>query len=132
MIKKQHGHWKGQILMRVGGKDIIFQGEGNGQLAAVAHAICDAYGITVSHLEYSEHDLDRDPSSRGIAYFGLTDEKGQTTWGAGIDTDTMTASVRAFVSAINRMPGMAERITFRNLSSSYDQIHDFRRSASHH
>ena len=131
-IQKQNGHWKGQILMKANGKDVVFQGEGNGQLAAAAHAICDAYGITVSHLEYSEHDLDRDPSSRGIAYFGLTDEKGQTTWGAGIDTDTMTASIRAFVSAINRMPGMAERITFRNLSSSYDQIHDFRRSASHH
>lgn len=131
-IQKQNGHWKGQILMKANGKDVVFQGEGNGQLAAAAHAICDAYGITVSHLEYSEHDLDRDPSSRGIAYFGLTDENGQTTWGAGIDTDTMTASIRAFVSAINRMPGMAERITFRNLSSSYDQIHDFRRSASHH
>lgn len=131
-IQKQNGHWKDQILMKANGKDVVFQGEGNGQLAAAAHAICDAYGITVSHLEYSEHDLDRDPSSRGIAYFGLTDENGQTTWGAGIDTDTMTASIRAFVSAINRMPGMAERITFRNLSSSYDQIHDFRRSASHH
>lgn len=131
-IQKQNGHWKGQILMKANGKDVVFQGEGNGQLAAAAHAICDAYGITVSHLEYSEHDLDRDPSSRGIAYFGLTDENGQTTWGAGIDTDTMTASIRAFVSAINRMPGMAERITFRNLSSSYDQIHDFCRSASHH
>ena len=71
----------------------------------------DTWKGCVTHLVYEEHDLDRDPASRGIAYFGLTDETGKTTWGAGIDRDTITASVKAFLSAVNRMDGISDKVT---------------------
>ena len=106
--------------------------DGNGQLNAVSNAICKAYGIEFENLVYSEHDLDGDSDSRGIAYFGLTDKKGQTTWGAGIDTDTMTASIRAFVTAVNRMEGMDQRVRFRHFASAPQDVAAFKAAASQH
>ncbi len=109
-FKKEKDLWKGCAIVEVNGHEKRIAAEGKGQLDAISRAICSAYGITVTHLIYEEHDLDRDPASRGIAYFGLTDEKGATSWGAGIDRDIITASVKAFLSAINRMEGIAEKV----------------------
>ncbi|KMO85943.1 2-isopropylmalate synthase [Megasphaera cerevisiae DSM 20462] len=131
-LQKRADRWLGQILLQANGEEVILQGQGNGQLNAVSNAICKAYGITITNLVYSEHDLDRDSGSRGIAYFGLTDTNGKTTWGAGIDTDTITASIMAFVTAINRMEGMTERVRFRALKSSPAEVGQFRASVGQH
>ena len=110
-FRRENDTWKGCVTLNANGKEKKIAAQGKGQLDAISRALCDTYGITVTHLIYEEHDLDRDPASRGIAYFGLTDDKGKTTWGVGVDRDTITASVKAFLSAVNRMEGMAERVT---------------------
>ena len=102
--------WKGCVTLDACGKEKRIAAEGKGQLDAFSRALCETYDIHVSHLIYEEHDLDRDPASRGIAYFGLTDEKGHTTWGVGIDRDIITASVKAFLSAVNRMDGITDKV----------------------
>ncbi len=109
-FRKENEIWKGYATLDVAGEEKRIAAEGKGQLDAISRAICSAYDIHVTHLIYEEHDLDRDPASRGIAYFGLTDEKGITTWGAGVDRDIITASVKAFLSAINRMEGIEEKV----------------------
>jgi 2-isopropylmalate synthase len=38
-----------------------------------------------------------------MAYIGIVTEEGRTVWGAGLDTDIITASIQALFSAINRM-----------------------------
>jgi 2-isopropylmalate synthase len=101
-------------------------------LNCVSNAICQAYGIQIRNLVYTEHDLDRGANSRGIAYFGLTDENGKTAWGAGVDTDTITASIYAFVSAVNRMEGINERVKFRTISVNPDAIFEFKSTAEQH
>lgn len=131
-LQKKGNRWIGTVLVRANGEEIVLQGDGNGQLNAVSNAICKAYGIEFENLVYSEHDLDGDSDSRGIAYFGLTDKKGQTTWGAGIDTDTMTASIRAFVTAVNRMEGMDQRVRFRHFASAPTEVAAFKAAASQH
>ena len=50
-----------------------------------------------------EHALEIGQSSRAMAYIGITDDNGKTTWGAGMDTDIITASIQALFSAVNRM-----------------------------
>ena len=82
-MQKKNGQWSGKILLKANDNEVVLEGTGNGQLNAVSNAICKAYGIEIENLAYSEHDLDRADSSRGIAYFGLTDKDGHTTWGAG-------------------------------------------------
>ncbi len=111
-LKKGGKTWTGQVFLKVNGKETVLQGTGNGQLDAVSNAICKTYGITISHLSYNEHDLDRGSNSRGIAYFGLTYGPDKTAWGSGVDTDTITASVLAFISAINRMEDIADKVSF--------------------
>ncbi|MBR0288517.1 MAG: hypothetical protein IJQ82_06015, partial [Selenomonadaceae bacterium] len=41
--------------------------------------------------------------ARAIAYISITGADGKVTWGAGMDTDIITASIQALISAINRM-----------------------------
>ena len=132
MLQKVRGEWIGKILISANGHEVILESKGNGQLDAVSNAICQAYGITITNLVYTEHDLDRGANSRGIAYFGLTDDKGKTTWGAGVDTDTITASIYAFISAINRMDGITERVRFRTLESAPDAVGKFKAMAGQH
>ena len=112
-FRKEKDTWKGCVTLDVMGREKKIAAQGKGQLDAISRALCETYGIKVTHLIYEEHDLDRDPSSRGIAYFGLTDDTGHTTWGVGVDRDTITASVKAFISAVNRMKGIEERVTSR-------------------
>jgi len=95
--------WEGEIVIAYKGENKVLPCSGNGQLDAVSNAIRKAFNISVKSLVYSEHDLDRDSDSRGIAYFGLTRESGNVSWGAGIDTDIITASIKAYITAINRM-----------------------------
>ena len=121
-LKKDGRTWNGQVFLRVNGKETVLEGNGNGQLDAVSNAICQTYGITISDLVYSEHDLDRGSNSRGIAYFGLTYADGKTAWGVGIDTDTITASVLAFISAVNRMDDIKEKVSFCQIQQmAYDK-----------
>ena len=131
-VQKFGGQWVGRVLVKADNEEVILEGRGNGQLNAVSNAICEAYGIEIDKLVYSEHDLDRGSDSRGIAYFGLTDKSGHTTWGAGVDTDTMTASILAFVTAINRMEGIAQRVRFRHLASDPAAVSAFKASAGQH
>ena len=131
-LKKKGDKWVGKVLVRANDEEVVLEGAGNGQLNAVSNAVCKAYGIEFSNLVYSEHDLDRDSDSRGIAYFGLTDKEGHTTWGAGVDTDTITASIFAFMTAINRMDGMAQRVKFRALKSTPDTITAFKATSGQH
>ncbi len=129
-IQKKGNQWMGKIWITANGEEVVLEGVGNGQLSAVSNAICKAYGIEIANLVYSEHDLDRGSDSRGIAYFGLTDQEGRTTWGAGVDTDTITASIYAFVSAINRMEGMVERVIHRNSQAMTGSVRDYRVTAN--
>lgn len=128
-LQKKGSRWMGRILFSICGQEAILQGEGNGQLDAVSHAICETFGITVSDLVYTEHDLDRGANSRGIAYFGLTDEHGHTSWGAGMDTDTITASICAFISAVNRMPGIGEKI--HPIHTDREALSAFKKECAH-
>ena len=52
---------------------------------------------------YTEHALDRGSGARACAYVGITDRpSGAISYGAGIDTDIMAASIKALVSAVNK------------------------------
>lgn len=117
-LKKSGNIWRGKIFLKVNGKETILEGSGNGQLDAVSNAVCRTYGIRITNLIYSEHDLDSGSNSRGMAYFGLDDAAGRTAWGVGVDTDIITASVKAFISAVNRMDGIREKIRFRQIAET--------------
>ena len=85
------------------GKEQTYKARGNGRLDAVSSALQQNLGVSYKDLTYSEHALEIGQASRAMAYIGITGTDGRTFWGAGMDTDIITASILALVSAINRM-----------------------------
>jgi 2-isopropylmalate synthase len=52
-------------------------------------------------LDYTEHALTEGTDAQAAAYVEC-EIGGRVFWGIGIDTNTVTASMRAVVSAVNR------------------------------
>lgn len=99
---EQNGHVHATVQAVFNGENMTFTGEGNGRLDSVSNALQEHLKIHYANLIYTEHALQIGSSSQAIAYVGIDDAQGQTTWGAGIDNDIITASIHALVSAINR------------------------------
>ncbi|MDO4477685.1 MAG: 2-isopropylmalate synthase [Lachnospiraceae bacterium] len=81
--------------------ETVAVGEGNGRLDAVSNALKSVYGFDYSLEVYSEHALEKSSSSKAIAYVGLKWPDGRMTWGAGVHSDIIHASIDALVTAIN-------------------------------
>ena len=104
LLKKEpDGTRSGTVEVEIDGKHETFDARGNGRLDAVSNAIQRELGVTYKDLTYSEHALELGQSSRAMAYIGITGKDGKVTWGAGMDTDIITASIQALFSAVNRM-----------------------------
>lgn len=104
LLKKEpNGIRAGIVTMMVDGREEVYAAKGNGRLDAISNALQKNLDVSYSNLTYSEHALEIGSSSRAMAYIGIVGDNGRTVWGAGMDTDIITASVLALVSAINRM-----------------------------
>jgi len=84
------------------GKAVEFKGEGNGPLAALVHGL-GTTGVRFEIVNYSEHALGSGETAAAIAYIQIKTADGKTRWGAGVDTNIELASVRAVLSALNRL-----------------------------
>lgn len=85
------------------GKKFTASANGNGRLDAVSNAIKTVIGDTYVLESYTEHALEVSSKSQAASYVGIKDENGKVTWGVGIDSDIIVSSIKALVSAINRM-----------------------------
>ncbi len=77
-------------------------GTGNGPLAALVHAF-GTQQIRFEISNYSEHALSSGETAAAIAYIQIKTADGKSRWGAGVDTNIELASVRAVLSALNRL-----------------------------
>ena len=87
----------------VDGQAREIEGVGNGPISAFCDAL-GSLGIGVRVLDYTEHALSAGSDAQAAAYVEC-EVGGQTRWGVGIDTNTVTASLRAVLSAVNRARG---------------------------
>jgi 2-isopropylmalate synthase len=76
------------------------EGLGNGPISAFCDAL-GSLGIEVRVLDYNEHALSAGSDAQAAAYVEC-EVDGRTLWGVGIDTNTVSASLRAVLSAVNR------------------------------
>lgn len=105
-LKKEPGGTRsGTVELEINGEHVTYSARGNGRLDAVSNALQKNLNISYSNLTYNEHALEIGQSARAIAYISITAADGKTYWGAGMDTDIITASIMALFSAINRMVG---------------------------
>ena len=77
-------------------------GNGNGPLAALVHGF-GTIGVHFEITNYSEHALSSGEGAAAISYIQIKSADGKSRWGAGVDTNIELASVRAVLSALNRL-----------------------------
>ena len=95
---QQNGHITTQVTSSFEGRVIT---TGNGRLDAVSNALKKAYDMQYTLVSYTEHALEMSTSSKAIAYVGIQKPDGSLSWGAGVDSDIIRASIDALVTAIN-------------------------------
>jgi 2-isopropylmalate synthase len=85
------------------GQPVEFAGEGNGPLAALVHGFTTTGEPRFEINQYSEHALGSGEEAAAIAYIQIKRADGRARWGAGVDTNIELASVKAVLSALNRL-----------------------------
>ena len=84
---------------------LALQGGGNGPIDAFVNAL----GLDIKLMDYHEHSIGSGANARAACYVELRLANGPTLFGAGIDSNILTASFKAVLSAVNRHLVLAER-----------------------
>ncbi|MGB5684998.1 MAG: 2-isopropylmalate synthase, partial [Candidatus Electrothrix sp.] len=96
-----------EAVLFVNGQEQRLRGTGNGPLDAMCAVLNEQADLHFMLHSYDEHSLTEGASSRAVTYIELMDkrEKGSREgwWGAGVDTDIIVSSIKALLSAVNRM-----------------------------
>jgi 2-isopropylmalate synthase len=84
----------------VGGVFQCYHGVGEGPIEAVVKAVPEEVRI----LDYSEYSLGGSGAqSQAVTFIELKlGDQGRSVWGAGVDRNTVTASIKAILSGVNR------------------------------
>ncbi|MEV0404226.1 2-isopropylmalate synthase [Actinoallomurus sp. NPDC050550] len=88
------------VDLRVDGEIREIEGIGNGPISAFTNALATV-GIEARVLDYTEHALSAGSDAKAAAYVECQ-VGDQVLWGVGIDANTVTASLKAVLSAVNR------------------------------
>jgi 2-isopropylmalate synthase len=89
------------VSVYVDGAEKSLVGRGNGPIAAFVDAL-RIVGHDVRVLDYAEHALSSGGDARAAAYVECAIGE-RIYWGVGIDANIVTASLKAVVSAVNRV-----------------------------
>jgi 2-isopropylmalate synthase len=90
-----------QVL--VDGHHRTISGQGNGPVAALVNGIRAELGVELSVEDYHEHALTAGSEASAVAYVQATTPGGEGSWGVGIDSSILDASLQAVISAANRL-----------------------------
>ncbi|MEY3035228.1 MAG: 2-isopropylmalate synthase [Actinomycetota bacterium] len=86
----------------VDGTHVTISGEGNGPIDAFVSAMRTGLGASIDVVDYSEHAIGKGSEAEAVAYVETVSESGDVLWGVGTDENTVTASLRAVLSAHER------------------------------
>ncbi len=78
-------------------------GTGNGPIAAFVSALQNAGLQAFEVCDYREQAMGRGAEASAIAYICIRTPDGKTRWGAGVHTSIELASIKAVLSALNRL-----------------------------
>ncbi len=75
---------------------------GKGRLDCISKALKDVVGVDYVLESYTQHAVEGDSSANAASYVSIF-ANGRVYWGCGIDSDIGESSVKALLSAVNRM-----------------------------
>ena len=92
------------IELRLNGQTTRMHINGNGRLNTVTKALQKLLNRELHVLTYEEHALNSGSTAQAISYVGVYgDDENRVFWGAGIDNDIIDSSMKALLSAVNRL-----------------------------
>jgi 2-isopropylmalate synthase len=92
-----------QAVIRTHGVQRTIVGHGNGPIAALTDTLARDCGIHVQVVDYSEHAIGSGSDATAVAFVEAAGDGGAAVWGVGLSSNILTASLRAVVSAANRL-----------------------------
>jgi 2-isopropylmalate synthase len=93
-----------EALIKMGGVQRTIVGQGNGPIAALTDALARECDIRLQVVDYVEHAVGAGSDATAVAYVEAAGDRGAAVWGVGLHSNILTASLRAVVSAANRLP----------------------------
>jgi 2-isopropylmalate synthase len=94
----------------VDGEKHSLQGEGTGPIDAFVQALSEKVGRSVRVLNYAEHAIGEGANAKAIAYVELRIDESQVAYGVGVDANIVSASLRAIISGLQRVPAAEEAV----------------------
>lgn len=92
-----------EAILLVNGQEVTVASTGNGPLDAFCSALKKNVVGEFKLSSYDEHALNGGSSAKAAAYIELEGPDGKVSWGAGVDTDIIIASIKAVLSSLNRL-----------------------------
>ncbi len=90
------------VKLVYGGKSYNVTAEGNGRLDCVSNAVKKIIPYDYSLEGYNQHAIEGKTAAKAASYVSLACD-GELFWGAGIDSDIGSSSVKALISAVNNL-----------------------------
>lgn len=94
----------------VDGEKHSLQGEGTGPIDAFVQALSEKVGRSVRVLDYAEHAIGEGANAKAVAYVELRIDDSQVVYGVGVDANIVSASLRAIISGLQRVPAAEEAV----------------------
>jgi len=86
----------------VDGKPKAISGHGNGPIAGYVEALAKDCGIKVRVRDYHQHATGAGEDAQAVSYIEAETPDGKVLWGVGMDSNIVTASLKAVTCAANR------------------------------
>jgi len=96
------GNVRVQAHLNSGARSTSISGEGNGPISALVHAMRRDLGVEIEVLDYAEHALGAGEEATAVAYVEVRSHD-EVRWGVGMDPNITTASMKAVLSALERL-----------------------------
>ena len=94
-----------RLKIDIDGTPHILTGEGNGPINAAVHALQSA-GINIQVRSYEERSMvpmGEDGNARACAFMEIAGRNSGECYGVGVDSNIVTASIKALLSGVNRL-----------------------------
>ncbi|MGE4214984.1 MAG: 2-isopropylmalate synthase [Anaerotignaceae bacterium] len=85
------------------GQPLTICGCGNGIIDAFTHALEKHFEVKLEINDYREHSMEYGTKARAISYVQISDGNGKIGFGAGTSSNIIKSSLRAVVSAVNKI-----------------------------
>ena len=102
-----HGKWRLEAALRVDDRVLAIQGEGNGPIDALVHALKLEMDLDIEVLDYVEHAITTGSESKAACYVEARSPE-RSTWGVGTDESIVVAAFKALLSAVGRLDVLEE------------------------